>query len=74
MLDLVDHAVLMGGLDFWNLGRDANVIDEPRLRDALARRLARAGRALRKEAPFLAPPAGDDSDPSPAVGAGAVVP
>ncbi|MCA9599438.1 MAG: DUF1998 domain-containing protein [Myxococcales bacterium] len=68
MLDLVDAAVLVSGLDYWSRGHEAKAVDEPRLRDVLARRLAQAGRTLRREQPFLLPPAGDDSDPSKSVG------
>lgn len=64
MLDLVDAAVLIGGLDYWSRGPQTRAIDEPRLRDVLARRLVKAGRVLRREQPFLLPPAGDDSDPT----------
>lgn len=68
MVDMVDCSGLVGGLDFWGFGRQRISIEEPRLRDAIARRLAKAGRSLRKDQPFLAPPVGDDSDPTRAVG------
>ncbi|HEX9732574.1 MAG TPA: hypothetical protein VGG06_11375, partial [Thermoanaerobaculia bacterium] len=37
MIDLVDQAVLVGGLDFWSYDKAEGipVIQEPRLRDAL---------------------------------------
>lgn len=37
MVDLLDHAVLIGGLDYWRYDRhkDAGFIHEPRLRDAV---------------------------------------
>ena len=40
LIDLVDQAVLVGGLDFWSYGGAMGVpiLQEPRLRDALAAR------------------------------------
>lgn len=69
MVDLVDHAVLIGGLNFWRFpqhkkGKGLRLIHEPRLRDALAERLRAAGVELHFEAAFREPPAGDDDDPS----------
>lgn len=68
LIDLVDQAVLVGGLDFWNFGRGRTVIHEPRLRDALAERFQAAGRALHFENAFVEPPAGDLRQASPAIG------
>jgi len=66
LVDLVDQAVLVGGLDFWrwdpNKGR--RVIQEPRLRDALAERFQQAGRPLSFENAFFEPPLGDDQAPT----------
>lgn len=69
-MDLVKQAVLVGGLDFWFWNREAGVpvIQEPRLRDALARRFEDASRPLSVQAAFLEPPAGDDRSPSRGVG------
>lgn len=69
MVDLVDHAVLVGGLNFWKYathktGKGIRVIHEPRLRDALAERLRPRGIELHFENAFREPPAGDDDDPS----------
>jgi hypothetical protein len=35
MLDLVDDAVLVGGLDFWRLRGNGEVVNEPRLLEAV---------------------------------------
>ena len=65
-LDLVDHAVLVGGLDYWDWGRGPGKpvekfsIFEPRLRDSLAQRFQSQGRKLSETMAFMAPPAGDD--------------
>lgn len=65
-LDLVDHAVLVGGLDFWDWGKGPGKpvekfsIFEPRLRDSLAPRFQAQGRRLSETCAFMAPPAGDD--------------
>jgi hypothetical protein len=69
-MDLVKQAVLVGGLDFWRWSREAGIpiIHEPRLRDALAPRFAEAGRPLSVEGAFREPPAGDDREPTRAVG------
>lgn len=73
MVDLVDHAVLIGGLNFWRYttakpGQGIKVIHEPRLRDALAERLRPRGIQLHYENAFREPPAGDDDDPNVACG------
>ncbi|MFO0558005.1 MAG: DrmB family protein [Polyangiales bacterium] len=72
MVDLLHDAVLVGGLDFWSYPKDYAVptIDEPRLRDAIVRQFS--GRAesgaprieLSTEAPFRAPPVGNDREPT----------
>jgi hypothetical protein len=65
-LDLVDHAVLVGGLDFWDWGKGPGrpvekfSIFEPRLRDSLAPRFLAQGRRLSETCAFMTPPAGDD--------------
>jgi len=61
LIDLVDQAVLVGGLDFWSYGSEKGIpiIHEPRLRDALAERFKMAGRELAFENAFREPPAGD---------------
>jgi MrfA Zn-binding domain len=66
LMDLVDHAVLVGGLDFWSFDKAKGlpVIHEPRLRDAIAQRLEDSDRKLSVEKAFLAPPVGDDQEPS----------
>ena len=65
MVDLVDDAVLVGGLDFWRFdGGRTRSIDEQRLRDVLAEKLAVHNRPLRMENAFLLPPTGDDKDPT----------
>lgn len=71
MVDLVDRAVLIGGLEHWGWGRNTYVaLDDPRLRRSLLPRL----KALDPDldlAPtgyFRMPPAGDARDPFPGVG------
>lgn len=68
MVDLLNSAVLIGGLDFWHFDRrpgrpGATYIPEPRLRDAIAERFSKSGRSLSVEKPFCAPPQGDDREP-----------
>ena len=66
LMDLVDHAVLVGGLDFWNYdkAKGVPVIHEPRLRDAIARRLEGTERKLSVDRAFRAAPIGDDREPT----------
>lgn len=67
MIDLVDAAVMVGGLDFWRyLPADAAAasVADPRLRDRLAPRFAEAGRQLAVEGCFRLPPTGDDKEPT----------
>lgn len=77
-MDLVDQAVLIGGLDFWDWGRGPGraaahaAIHEPRLRAALAQRFQKQGRHLSVEAAFVAPPAGDPRAPTKTVGIAAL--
>jgi hypothetical protein len=62
MVDLLDHAVLVGGTDFWRYDKlqpDA-FIAEPRLYDAISRRLEAKGIRLNVGFAFRKPPAGDD--------------
>ena len=61
LIDLVDQAVLVGGLDFWSYDSEKGIpiIYEPRLRDALAERFRMARRELAFENAFREPPAGD---------------
>lgn len=70
MVDLVDQAVLVGGLDFWayGTGNKAETIQEPRLRDAVAERFKQAGRELSTDFAFREPPVGADRTSSPAIG------
>ncbi len=63
LVDLVHHAVIVGGLDFWEYDGRGATIAEPRLRDILAQQLLQHGRRLRIENPFLLPPIGDERDP-----------
>ena len=67
MVDLVDHAILVAGLDFWSYDRDkgvATIDDEPRLRDAVAESLRKAEVELAADGAFRLPPAGDDASAS----------
>jgi hypothetical protein len=61
LVDLVDQAVVVGGLDFWSYDRSAGIptIEEPRLRDTLAERFGEEGIQLRLEGAFREPPVGD---------------
>src|SRR5690606_1866695 len=65
MVDLLDHAVLVGGLDYWRYDkhRETGLIDEPRLRDTVARRLEGFGIELSLNGAFRLPPAGADDAP-----------
>lgn len=69
MMDLLDQAVLVGGLDFWSFDRKRGPtsIIEPRLRDALVERFRSAGQELAQDA-FRCPPAGKQDDPARGVG------
>ena len=66
MVDLLNDAVLVGGLEFWNYDREYAHphIDEPRLRDAIVNQFKQLGRELSQDHPFRAPPVGNDREPS----------
>jgi hypothetical protein len=66
MVDLLDKAVLIGGLDFWRYGNTpvSPVISEPRLVEALKKTVEKLGLELNLDAPFKRPPTGDDKEPS----------
>lgn len=71
MVDLIDQAVLVGGLDFWNYSKEHGlpIITEPRLRDSLAERMRAAGLGeLSVEGAFREPPPCDDRAPTRAAG------
>lgn len=70
MMDLVDQAVLVGGLDFWSYDkqRGTPVIVEPRLRDTLAEQFRAAKMDISQDRAFLEPPVGDEREPSRHVG------
>ncbi|MHC4925382.1 MAG: DrmB family protein [Planctomycetota bacterium] len=72
MVDLVDHAVLVAGLDFWSYDKKATLplIKEPRLRETIAEKFLKLDdpRPLSLTEPFICPPASDDSEPSRFVG------
>ncbi len=68
MLDLVDDAVIVGGLDFWRLKGDGEVVNEPRLLEAVEPLFHRNKWPLSKDAPFRKPPAGDEREPSESCG------
>lgn len=68
MVDLRDHAVLVGGTDFWRYDKykDQGFIDEPRLRDSIVAKVgSRLGVELNVGKAFRLPPAGDDDAPTP---------
>ena len=62
MVDLVDQAVVVGGLDFWSYDPSQRFehIVEPRLRDAIAKH----HRELSRDEAFREPPVGNDREPS----------
>lgn len=68
LVDLLDHAVLVGGLDFWNYpGKQAlPVVPEPRLRESLMEQLRDLEPPIQLSAaqPFRLPPAGIDGEPA----------
>lgn len=68
IVDLVDDAVLIGGLDFWRMPNGGEPVAEPRLRAAVAEVMAALERPFSYDRPFLRPPAGDEDSASPAVG------
>lgn len=71
MVDLVDRAVVIGGLEHWGYGKDGPVIlDDARLRRSLVPRLKALDPDLdlAREGYFRMPPAGDARDPWPNVG------
>lgn len=69
MYDLLDHAVLIGGLDFWRLPNDGKPVHEPRLRDKVADVLRELKHpSLSVDAPFRKPPDGDEQNPNEANG------
>ncbi len=76
MVDLVDAAILVSGLDAWNFhpqkGYEA-IDDEPRLRDAIARRFQAVGLQLATDGAFRKPPAGDHDEATPMCGIPALI-
>lgn len=66
LVDLVDDAVIIGGLEYWDFARGERVLEDNRLRDALARRLEPEWktRKLAVDKAFKEPPAGDSRDPN----------
>ncbi|MGM0578736.1 MAG: DrmB family protein [Myxococcota bacterium] len=74
MVDLVDDAVLVWGLDSWRPKGKLEPIEEQRLRDRLAPRLEQEhGIRLAQTGYFRSPPGGDDRDPTWARGIRATV-
>lgn len=71
MVDLVDRAVVIGGLEHWGFGAKGHVsLDDPRLRRALIPRLKALDPDLdlAREGYFRMAPEGDARDPYPNVG------
>src|SRR5690606_21306350 len=66
LIDLLDQAVLVGGRDFWSYDKRRAIphIPLPRLREAIAEQFKAAGLELSEEQPFIAPPVGEDREPS----------
>lgn len=63
MVDLLHDAVLISGLETWK-SNEWVVVDEPRLRDTIAKRLEKLGRKLRVDGAFRMPPVGSEDSPS----------
>lgn len=67
MVDLLDHAVLIGGLDYWKydpkLPKPA--IEEDRLREAVIKRVKAMGLNLSQGEPFISGPPGNDDEAGP---------
>ena len=72
MVDLVDRAVVVGGLEHWGYGRDSEgePLDDPRLRRSLIPRLKalHPDLDLARSHYFRKPPEGDMRDPFPSIG------
>lgn len=68
LLDLLDDAALVGGLDFWRLGDDTELVREPRLLEAIAPLFREKKWALSRDRPFRKPPVGDERAPTPGKG------
>jgi hypothetical protein len=70
LVDLVDDAVIVGGLEYWSFGKGQRILDDTRLRDALAQRLEPEwkSRRLAVDKAFKVPPAGDSRDAQVGVG------
>ena len=71
MVDLVDRAVVIGGLEHWGFGREGfEAVDDERLRRSLVRKLKELDPDLdlAQEGYFRRPPVGDLRDPHPSVG------
>jgi hypothetical protein len=66
MIDLLDSAVLVGGLDFWTYDKHKPRPDipEPRLREALVERFRAAKRDLSIDRPFRGAPPCSDREPT----------
>ncbi|MFZ5443146.1 MAG: DrmB family protein [Myxococcota bacterium] len=62
MVDLVNDAVLIGGLDYWGLEGAEVIVQEPRLREAIAWQFQEKKWPLSKDRPFRKPPAGNDRE------------
>src|SRR3954469_23897811 len=71
MVDLVDRAVVIGGLEHWGFGKAGYIaLDDPRLRRSLIPRLKALDPDLdlAREGYFRMAPEGDARDPFPSVG------
>ena len=70
MIDLVDQAVLVGGLDFWGWSKEHGraILQEPRLRDQLVDFFRAMNREISVAEAFVEPPLCDERTPSRFVG------
>jgi hypothetical protein len=66
LMDLLNEAVMIGGLDFWHHGSETEgFIQEPRLRDIIAERFRDSGRgAISEDRAFRRPPRPDEKQHS----------
>lgn len=66
MVDLLEHAVLISGLEYWRYDgrRPLPAIEEDRLREAILPKLKAQGLTLGRE-PFMTGPPGDDDNAGP---------
>lgn len=67
MVDLKDHAVLIGGLDYWRFDKNSPrpAVDEDRLRETVLPRVKAMGLNLSRSEPFVTGPPGNEEAAGP---------